>query len=368
MVFSVQTKTFWHKMIRLSVILLAFHVYIILAENDEFYCKIKKDNWQVCRTCNETDIDCDGTSNKVTDKCRCEDIKLFDPSSNNGTLIGGWETCQTKGWCLVTIQDYEGNELPPNACSDQEDDWHSQSDDFSPLETKSERDGKPYIWMKSVGDYEGLSRSKEACKGVQHNIGNEDILEGVRIVGNRLRNIELNGTLAEELEFFVENNEDCKQECDERIGSCGAWSFDKENLLCYLHTVDSCCGQFGKRENDNNFISGYVCPICWSTKAGTGCPCSVKDRTEVPGTKHSTGGANPLHNSAAGLMGVYNTTVLADLCACERRRFPKNQKCRCVKPVCTSDPDGNPPNDGKCPDTRRCRKKPMNEKRFPKDC
>ena len=29
---------------------------------------------------------------------------------------------------------------------------------------------------------------------------------------------------------------------------CGAWSYDNFEGVCYLHTVDSCCGQFGKRE------------------------------------------------------------------------------------------------------------------------
>ena len=29
---------------------------------------------------------------------------------------------------------------------------------------------------------------------------------------------------------------------------CGAWSYDNFEGVCYLHTVESCCGQFGKRE------------------------------------------------------------------------------------------------------------------------
>jgi hypothetical protein len=29
---------------------------------------------------------------------------------------------------------------------------------------------------------------------------------------------------------------------------CGAWSYDNFEGVCYLHTVDSCCGQLGKRE------------------------------------------------------------------------------------------------------------------------
>ena len=44
----------------------------------EFYCKVKQDNWQVCRRCTDTNIDCDGTS-LPEDGCTCSDIKLVDP-------------------------------------------------------------------------------------------------------------------------------------------------------------------------------------------------------------------------------------------------------------------------------------------------
>merc|ERR1711923_437210 len=36
------------------------------------------------------------------------------------------------------------------------------------------------------------------------------------------------------------------------------------------------------------------------------------------------------------------------------------KRTRCVKPVCSSEPD-----DGKCPDQRRCRGRPLNLTRFP---
>ena len=68
--------------------------------------------------------------------------------------------------------------------------------------------------------------------------GNEAILEGVKISGS-----------AEDLELDSDTSEDCKEECTSRIGECGSWSFDKSEGICYLHTVDSCCGQFGKRED-----------------------------------------------------------------------------------------------------------------------
>ena len=71
-----------------------------------------------------------------------------------------------------------------------------------------------------------------------------------------------------------------------RIGLCGAWSFDNSKGRCYLHTIDGCCGQYGKREVNSDWISGYVCRQCWSTLRGTDCPCSIRDRAWRPKTKH----------------------------------------------------------------------------------
>ena len=60
-----------------------------------------------------------------------------------------------------------------------------------------------------------------------------------------------------------------------RIGVCGAWSYDTFEETCYLHTAYSCCGQFDKREEDSNFISGYTCNKCWSTR--NECPCGRRN-------------------------------------------------------------------------------------------
>ena len=79
------------------------------------------------------------------------------------------------------------------------------------------------------------------------------------------------------------NNESIKKN---RIGLCGAWSFDNSEGKCYLHTIDGCCGQYGKREVNSDWISGYVCRQCWSTLRGTDCPCSIRDRAWRPKTKH----------------------------------------------------------------------------------
>ena len=78
-----------------------------------------------------------------------------------------------------------------------------------------------------------------------------------------------------------------------RIGLCGAWSFDNNEEICYLHTIDGCCGQYGKREVNSDWISGYVCPQCWSTLTGTDCPCSLKDRAWRPKIKDEAAETSP---------------------------------------------------------------------------
>ena len=61
-----------------------------------------------------------------------------------------------------------------------------------------------------------------------------------------------------------------------RCGICGAWSFNKIEQKCYLHTTDACCGQLNKREHHSDFTSGYVCPQCSSTR--NNCPCDHRIR------------------------------------------------------------------------------------------
>ena len=86
-------------------------------------------------------------------------------------------------------------------------------------------------------------------------------------------------------ELCLTNNESIEKNKN-RIGLCGAWSFDNIKGRCYLHTIDGCCGQYGKTEVNSDWISGYVCRQCWSTLKGTDCPCSIRDRAWRPKTKH----------------------------------------------------------------------------------
>ena len=64
-----------------------------------------------------------------------------------------------------------------------------------------------------------------------------------------------------------------------RSGKCGSWSFDAINNKCYLHDSDGCCKQLTKRVPDENFISGYICPNCWSTR--NDCKHCPKHEREV---------------------------------------------------------------------------------------
>ena len=99
-----------------------------------------------------------------------------------------------------------------------------------------------------------------------------------------------------------------------RCGKCGAWSFDETKGVCFLYTVNSCCGQREKQETNLQFTSGnasiilsrilcwhnfdkmltnliltsgYYCNHCWSTK--NDCPCDLKDRLKVPLTEECKG-------------------------------------------------------------------------------
>ena len=46
--------------------------------------------------------------------------------------------------------------------------------------------------------------------------------------------------------------------------------------MCYLHESDGCCDQFSKRVQQNEYMSGYNCPVCWSTR--NQCPCTESVR------------------------------------------------------------------------------------------
>ena len=83
-----------------------------------------------------------------------------------------------------------------------------------------------------------------------------------------------------------------------RCGICSAWSYDETEELCFMHTADGCCGQKEKQVQKSNWISGYFCVHCWSTKHQ--CPCSLKDRLKGQnGCKiaQNSGATKPQYNN-----------------------------------------------------------------------
>merc|ERR1712129_633123 len=201
-------------------------------------------------------------------------------------------------------------------------------------------------------------------------IGNEEFLDSTKIIGDRVQEVSDNGILGDDLFFWLDEDYECQDECKSRPGLCGAWSFDNAEGKCYLHTVDGCCGQFGKQEANSDWISGYVCPHCWSTKGNTDCPCTIKERAVIPKTAHGAGGKSPLHATSSGSVTVQSVPGGEDKCKCIPKRTRRG-RFRCIKPTCanTSTEKVNGKNVQVCPegccDKRKCRKAKKGGRRRP---
>lgn len=283
----------------------------MFATNDEFYCNFDPGKHKICRRCNSLDEDCEGP--KENEGCKCDNMEM-GKNDDSGQLYGGPKQCEGEDpFCYV----YEDT-----LCDD--------------AEYSSVNDRYRNIWLNGEVYY-----SYEACDGKNNDkIGNEEFLDGIKITKDRLKIVLDNGLdLGEDLTFYMNSHEECQRECKLRQGECGAWSFHKEEELCYLHTVNSNCGQFDKREEISDWISGYNQQNkCWSTR--NDCPCDLKTRLQRLGTAHGAG--NPkLH--ASGSLGQ----VASDnKCACEKFKT-KRGRIRCRKPTCKAD---------KCNDGRKCRR------------
>ena len=71
--------------------------------------------------------------------------------------------------------------------------------------------------------------------------------------------------------------------------------------MCYLHSVNACCGQLGKRNKSNSYLSGYWCPKCWSTH--NKCPCSQNLLQEGKDSQFAADGNYAVFNSGTGGIG-----------------------------------------------------------------
>lgn len=218
-----------------------------------------------------------------------------------------------------------------------------------------------HVCMEGLNGATNLYYSIEACEEDQADTGNQEIMENVRISTDHL---EIRNSLGEKIEdvvVFMESVEECQSECKSRNGKdkegiCGAWSYDKEEEDCYIHNVESCCGQRGKQEKNPSFVSGYRCTVCWSTKEGTDCPCSIEERNSATSfSGHTSGGARETtHLTSGALLEVQCTKSNPDPCACRRgkRKGKKKNTKRCLRPLCKHE-DKNP--NGTCEQAVRCR-------------
>jgi len=298
--------------------------------DEEFYCyRHPLGDFEFCQRCNSKgwNPDC-----KQANECKCANIRV----PTKGQLKGGVKDCndEANGWCYVTKD--SGCETLPDSDGEYSPDYYHDYEEAQ----------------------DQFYKSSEACTKKQDNVGNEYLLENIRIISDVLEVRNKKGEKIDDSIFFMETREECQAQCKSSKGSCGAWSYNKEDQECYLHNVNACCGQFGKREINYKFVSGYLCNVCWSTKNGTDCPCTAEERNpkeDESGHTSSSGGAvDPTYLTSAGSLSVHTINTPADPCACRRGRRRQTNKCtkRCLKPRC-KDPMVNP--EGTCEDTPRCR-------------
>jgi len=323
------------------------------------FCEKKYEDWQICRTCKNENIECP----QNPDTCYCENIKVKNPKTDK--LIGGPDHCDKDGWCYV-----------------------SQNSECNDAESQDGYDAYAYS-LADIWHNDKIFRSKEACNsdniGNALDPGNKRLMEGIQITGNELNEpvvervgkkkkakliVKYNET--QQITFWYETAEECREECESRCGMCGAWNYNIEDGLCKLHTADACCGQKGNEVESSSYISGYACTKCWSTEAGTDCHCSLKERQQgqlgCAGIAQSNGAGtgnaqyNSTHTSSTGKVEVFEITnfkrdpcktVLATirgkkrwikrLCYDEERnrcgrcknptrcRIPRRKNCKCPK-------------------------------------
>merc|ERR1719219_2902442 len=209
------------------------------------------------------------------------------------------------------------------------------------------------LWHSSEVHY-----SEEAClpKNKNNNkeildTGNEEFLEGVKInsdhllVGSEILRFKFENELTFNDPNYVPGYIECQDQCKLRGGNCGAWSFDAVTETCYLHNIDACCGQRGKKEEELAFISGYNCPCCWSTR--NECPCDLKERLECSSdaTVHTSGAKNSKYTVDAGKLFHSTTRQNRDACKCNQVYIKAKKQWKCFKPPCKNG----------CPNPNRCR-------------
>jgi len=341
---------YWFSVLFLSFTILFLNVFAY--EEDEYYCQQNKD-YKICRRCSDMDKPC--PKEDWDKKCGCNHIAIFDPNIINIDSPEG---------------DFKGDFKGGSNCDGEDDygvpfcyiDEETKCNDSEISTFASEKNN---LWYGNDDIYYSL----EACENPpEKNVpgtGNEIDLENVKIEMDFLKDEVTGKQLV--IKFPVPSMEDydyeyqeteiawkkCAEQCTERnnvTGICGAWSFNSLNGHCFLHTVDACCGQLDKQVKEDGYISGYVCPHCWSTRKKCPCTLDIRQNCATCSAHSSSGGTEIIQTTSAGILEVHATIVNIDVCECKRKYLRRKKQWGCVKPLCDITENGSG-----CTDNRRCR-------------
>jgi len=281
--------------------------------------------YQICRKCPSLEDDCE-----TSDECQCDHIEIEKKGKRGkpSKFVGG-SNCQTldrkkKNWCYVSES---------SKCDDK----------------KISKSANNKVKVKDVFQKNKIFFSNDACNNVNSSYfdiengnplptGNEKFLYGYKILSDDLQYKNESSGEFIKLWFDMDSPEDCQYDCEERRGVCGAWSYDFSTQTCYLHNVDACCGQLGKREENQDFVSGYTCTSCWTTKSDCTDFCPLSSRQYDGQTAFGAGGSRPKHFTATGGLAVrkINNPNADNPCKCRWvRRIIRGRPrgFRCKKPL-----------------------------------
>jgi len=300
---------------------------ILAVDEDEFYCKSKAGKYKsACKRCiNNTDCDYDNETLSKFKSCHCSNLELVNGQED---LLGGIEItdedkvqCKSinpvngKRFCYVDYEDSTCNDIAGARSvlgTRQQDNW--MFDAYTSYEAckqnKRSKIGRELflpgfkLTSKALpenlggGKFGDLPPTSELC---QHECkirnATAETKYGYCDFDPNTKECTPDGNIL--LKFIPEfSPETCQSQCALRNGKCGSWSFDYSTKLCHLHDSDGCCNQFNKREKNENFISGYVCSVCWSTK--NDCPCTKEEREKYSNIVfvQTAGGTDPSHLSS----------------------------------------------------------------------
>lgn len=267
-----------NKRIVIYLIFWLFQIHRIYTfEDDEYYCQGVYDSYAYCRRCPNANGYCEAPRS-----CQCENIELYNnnpiPNANDPDEVVGYQggaNCEAydvkdeRSWCYVSEDSICNDKVQSEFGRGLRDEWFN----------------KNLYWS-----YNACDSSKKV------ETGNEQFLPETRLTSKNLPDEYGGGG------FLANTPEECQTECYVRLGKCGSWSFNMNTKICYLHESDACCNQLSKREVANEYMSGYNCPVCWSTR--NDCPCSEDIRLNNFFKRFTSGGKMTENLSATSKLGV----------------------------------------------------------------